>query len=241
MIPVAKFHTTTNCIRNFRTCEGYWMMVLPTGLWHICINNLFIASICQDSVCIYMHIWFERHGMVHALNARQFDRAYRCRVCEFYFYPIRLISWLDGKKVDVILFAGHQLFPSILAISFHFFQFQWLACISFWSREGQYSNIPIVAPFFLVGLWYGKIGLNLFSLYVGTTIDDGTHSIFRLDPRPTRHGPSRAILHGETQSQSFAFFGGMSYGGIPILTQTLDVVGSGRPLSTKLTMKELHT
>ena len=159
------------------------MTVLPAGLWHVCIYDLLFTSICEDSICIHMNIGFERHSMIHALNARQFNRAESSRMGEFYFYPIRLISFFNRKKVDVVCLTGHQLFPGIFAIAFHFFQFQWFSGISFWSGESQYGDVTIVAPVFLVGLWYGKVGLNIFSCNVGATINNGTHGVFRLDPR----------------------------------------------------------
>ena len=183
-----------------------------------------------------MDIRFKRHAVVQTLHTREFHRTYRGRLFEFHFYPMWL-SVFNRWKTNIVFLSFHQFTPWETSVSFHLFPFQWLTSVSFWSRESQYSNIPIVAPFFFVRFRNRKQGLYLFACYIGTAINDGTHCIFRLNPRTTRHGPSRTVLHSEAQTQAFAFICGMFYSCIPIFAHTLYIFGRSWPLAAKLAME----
>ena len=176
-----------------------------------------LASICQDSVCHYVDVRFKGHGVIETLHTRKFYGTYDGRILELDFYPMRF-SFFGRWKSHIRFLFLHQFTPREIAVSFHLCPFQWLAGVSFRSRESQYSYVLIIPPFFRVRLRYREMGLYFLPLHIHAAIDDGSHGIFRLDPWSAGHGPSRAVLHRETESQSFAFFGGVLYCSIPIFT-----------------------
>ena len=164
-----------------------------------------------------MEIRFKGHSMVQTLYTRQFYGTDGRRLLELHFYPMRF-SVFGWRETYISFLFFHDFTPWEITVSFYLGPFQWFASITFRGREGQYGDVPIVSPFFFVRLRYWKVCFNVFSCDIGTAIDNGTHRIFWLDPRTTRHGPTWTILHGETESQAFAFFSCMSYRSIPILT-----------------------
>ena len=67
-----------------------------------------------------------------------------------------------------------------------------------------------------------------------------SHSILGLNPRTARHRPTSTVLHRESQPKAATLLGCMLYGLVPVLAQTLNILGRCRPLTTKLTVKELN-
>ena len=214
-------------------------MILPTARRQLGIHNSMLTAIGHQSIRLHMNIRFKRHRVIEILDGRKFYGTYRSRFLELHLYPMRF-SFLCRWKAYITLLSFHQFLPWEITVTFHLSPFQRLTGISFRSRESQYGDIPIVTPFFLVGLGYSKHLLNILSKHIGTTIHNGTHRIFRFNPWSTGHRPTRTILHGETQAQTFSLFSRMLHGSIPMLTQASNAIGRSRPSSSKLSMKQLY-
>ena len=214
-------------------------MILPTARRQPGIHNSMLTAIGHQSIRLHMNIRFKRHRVIEILDGRKFYGTYRSRFLELHLYPMRF-SFLCRWKAYITLLSFHQFLPWEIAVTFHLSPFQRLTGISFRSRESQYGDIPIVTPFFLVGLGYSKHLLNILAKHISTTIHNGTHRIFRFYPWSTGHRPTRTILHGETQAQTFCLFSRMLHGSIPMLAQARNAIGRSRPSSSKLSMKQLY-
>ena len=129
-----------------------------------------------------MEIRFKGHSMVQTLYTRQFYGTDSRWLLELHFHPMRF-SVFGWREAYISFLAFHDFAPRESSVSLYLRPFQWLACIAFRGREGQYGDVPIVSPFFFVRLRYRKACLNVFSCYIGTAIDNGTHRIFGFDPR----------------------------------------------------------
>ena len=196
---VVYFHPASHSLLHFRTGKGHRVTVLPAAWRQVGIYDGMLASIGQQCIGSNMEVRFERHGMVQALYTRKLYGTDGGRRLELHFYPMRF-SLLGRRKVYIRLLFFHQFTPREVSVTFHLCPFQWLAGVTFRSREGQYGYVAIVSPFFLVRFGYSQLCLDVLACYIRTAIDNGAHRVFRLDPRSARHRPSRAVLHGESQS-----------------------------------------
>ena len=131
-----------------------------------------------------MEIRFKGHRMVQTLYTWQFYGTDSRRLLEHHFYPM-WFSVLGRRKAYISFLAFHDFAPGESSVSLYLRPFQWLACIAFRGREGQYGDVPIVSPFFFVRLRYRKACFEVFPNYIGTAIDNGAHRILGFDPRTT--------------------------------------------------------